>query len=503
MKNIKIYRYTSLLAMLALMLAFTACEDLFDQKAGNKILPEDHYKSVKDLEISMQGVLTPLKEAMPKLIIVDGLLSDQMELTTNSDVEMQELNDHVFSINNPYLDFSDLYKVIINANEVLMNLSKIPEVDPKFDEYYVKSYTNYLIGIRSWAYFTLVKLNGEAAWIEDNMSTLPKGGLNYISKAAILDTLINQLLPNIHTDESTDELQLSLYINTKALLGEIYLEKNDYANAVTYLKLGIESFGNAKNTFKLDKTHSKEAWATIFLNAENNVTENICVIPYKSTEGQFNPVTGWTLISDEYKVKPSPVITNMFLNQYPTKGSKGDAFRGIGVSIDTIATGESYIKKYAIDFGEPYGADIIISRAADLHLLLAEALNRNGDYQGALVLMNDGYSRAEKVPREYLRWNTGLGVRGRANLLSRPLPEDITDPAKIVEWVENAIIEERSMELAFEGKRYFDLMRIARRRNNTDFLASKVSSKFSDPAKKQQIKEKLWNADNWYIPLNK
>ncbi|MBN2807334.1 MAG: RagB/SusD family nutrient uptake outer membrane protein [Prolixibacteraceae bacterium] len=503
MKNIKMYRYTTLLALLALMLAFTSCEDLFDQKAGNKITPDEHYKSVKDLEISMQGVLTPLKEAMPKLILLDGLLSDQMEITANADVDMQELNDHVFSINNPYLDGSDLYKVIINANEVLMNLYKITEVDPDFDEYFISSYTNYLIGMRSWAYFTLVKLNGEAAWIEGNMSSLPEKGLSYIPKEAMLDTLINQLLPNIHTDESTDELQLSLYINTKALLGEIYLEKNDYANAVTYLKLGLESFGNDKKFFKLDKTHSKEAWEIIFLNAENNNTENICVIPFKSTEGQVNPVTGWTLITDEYKVKPSSVITNMYLNQYPTKGPKGDAFRGVGASIDTTANGETYILKYAIDIGEPYGADIIISRAADLHLLLAEALNRTGDYQGALILMNDGYSRVEKVPRDYLRWNTGLGVRGRVNLLPRPLPEDITEPAKIMEWVENVIIDERSMELAFEGKRYFDLMRIARRRNNPDFLASKVASKFSDSAKKQQIKEKLWNPDNWYIPLNK
>jgi starch-binding outer membrane protein, SusD/RagB family len=503
MKNKIMNRYTTLLTVLALFIALTSCEDFFDQKAGNRIDPEDHYKSVKDLEISMQGVLTPLKEAMPKLILIDGLLTDQMDITANSDIEMQELNDHIFSINNPYLNGSDLYKVIINANEVLQNLSKITEVDPDFDEYYINAYTNYLMAIRSWAYFTLVKLNGEAAWIEGNMSTLPEGGLTYIPKEAMLDTLINQLLPYIHTDESTDELQIQLYINSKALLGEIYLEKNDYANAVTYLKLGLESFGNEKNIYKLDKTHSKEAWATIFLNAENNTTENICVVPYKSTEAQVNPVTGWTLINDQYKVKPTSVLMNLYLNQYPTKGPKGDAFRGVGASIDTTANGEAYIKKYAIDLGEPYSADIIISRAADLHLLLAEALNRTGDYQNALVLLNDGFSRAEKVPVDYRRWNSGLGVRGRVNLMPRPVPEDITETAKIIEWVENAIIEERSMELAFEGKRYFDLMRIARRRNNPDFLASKVSSKFSDSAKKQQIKEKLWNADNWYIPLNK
>jgi hypothetical protein len=37
-------------------------------------------------------------------------------------------------------------------------------------------------------------------------------------------------------------------MNTKAVLGELYLEKNDYANAAKYLKLACESYGNETTT---------------------------------------------------------------------------------------------------------------------------------------------------------------------------------------------------------------------------------------------------------------
>lgn len=503
MKNKSINKIYVLIALIAVILFGTSCSNLFDESAGNQISPDNHFKSWIDLDISTLGVLTPLQEAMPNLVLIDGLLSDQMQVTDNADGYMNDINEHSFSFDNPYLNTSDYYKVIINANEVLRNMYKIAEIDPEFDEFYITSYTNYLIGIRSYAYFTLVRLNGEAAYIDDNLTSIPAGGLTYISKEAMLDTLINQLLPNLHVDPNIAEYDMTPYPNTKVLIGEIYLEKNDYANAVTYLKMGLESFNDDKKRFKVEKTFQKESWNTIFLNAEGNAIENMGVIPFESTEGQWNPVTGWTMVSDQYVIKPSKIIMNSFLKQEPVKGPKGDVYRGIGFSVDTTSDGQPVIKKYSLDLGEPYGADIVYMRAADVHLELAEAYNRLGDEATALTLLNDGWSRAEKIPTNFRRWSANLGIRGRVGLTPRGVPSDITDGTKRMEYIEDLIMEERSMELAFEGKRWFDLMRIARRRNNPEYLAAKVYDKFEDKAKGQKIKEYLRNTDNWYIPLNK
>ena len=68
------------------------------------------------------------------------------------------------------------------------------------------------------------------------------------------------------------------------------------------------------------------------------------------------------------------------------------------------------------------------------------------------------------------------------------------------EYLEERILDERARELAYEGQRFYDLIRVAKRRNDPSFLADKVAAKFSG-AKALQIREHLMNEENWYLPL--
>lgn len=498
-----------LILLLIISAGLASCDEMFDQTAGNRITPEEHYQTVKDLEISMQGVLVPLQDAMAKLIIADGLLSDQMVLTENIDVDMLNANLHNYSFDNPYLNTSGLYKVIVNANEVLANIDRISEVDPNFDEFYVKQYANAMVGMRSWAYFTLARLNGEVAYIDDRMATIPEDGLTYLSKEVILDTLVSQLHRYIHIDTELEELYLPLYVNTKILLGEIYLEKDDYNKAIEYFTLGISSYGNDSELYKIaDKAYKARNWKNMFItglpvysiNVRDLEKENISVVPFKSTDDQYNPLTGMTLPNASYLVRPSNVLMEMFNKQINSKGTEGDDYRGLTVSFDYTSDEKPYIKKYGLIEAEPYSANIIISRAADAHLMLAEALNRAGRTQDALTFLNDGITNADKRPEGFPRWNKNIGVRNRVALQNVTVPSDVDN---VVEYVEDLIIQERAMELAFEGKRYMDLIRIAERRNDPEYLASRVYNKFEDKDQGQKVKEFLRNSENWYIPLNK
>jgi len=157
-----------------------------------------------------------------------------------------------------------------------------------------------------------------------------------------------------------------------------------------------------------------------------------------------------------------------------------------------------------------------------LHLLLAEALNRSGDSKTALILLNAGFSSEKVKPAPYFKWNNNLGIRGRAILAPKLVPDSIkvingSDTTKVVlagedriEYIEDLIINERALELAFEGKRWFDLVRIAQRRMITrgdaigeKYLADKVAAKFGAPGIGQynDIHDKLMNPANWYLPF--
>jgi len=485
------------IASLAVVLACSSCDEIFDVKAGPRITPDVHYKDSISLDISLLGAISPLTVAMPNLVLMDGLFTDMMDVTENSDPFMQELNNHVVSPFNPYIDPSTYYQVIINVNEILANIDSVQKTDPSIDDFDLNAFKGALMGLRTWVYFTISKIYGEAAWIEDNLTELPAANPTFISKDVLIDTLINQLKPYLHTNEDIEEVRISIYPNNKALIGELYLEKNQYDSAAYYLKSAVESFDVDQGLYKVSNSYEQDAWEGIFISSGSLYDpEVISMVPFQVTEGQTNPVYKWAFL--QYTIKPTQSIINLFTAQVPSKGTKD--FRGMGVSIDTLIDGTPIIRKYVLGDEEKNSSNIIISRAGDIHLLLAEALNRLGESDLALTLMNFGIAQMSAAPREYRTWTENIGIRGRAYVKAKSVPSDIAaDPNQKMLYIEDLLIEERALELAFEGKRWFDLVRIANRRNDDNYIASKVAPKFTDSSKAESVSSILRNRNNWFL----
>lgn len=66
--------------------------------------------------------------------------------------------------------------------------------------------------------------------------------------------------------------------------------------------------------------------------------------------------------------------------------------------------------------------------------------------------------------------------------------------------MEELVLQERQRELMFEGKRWFDLVRKARRDGKTNFLVNKVQQKGSDNG--GVVQTKLAKMDGLYWPYN-
>ena len=173
-----------------------------------------------------------------------------------------------------------------------------------------------------------------------------------------------------------------------------------------------------------------------------------------------------------------------------------------------------------------------LSRAATIHLHYAEAANRAGYPKLAYALVNRGIgytfdsipglggtrnvtnmqntlflpdpynfdARNGDAPSFRNTWYRNAGIRGRANLklVTLPATDSVTN-------VENMIINEDALELAYEGQRWPDLLRIAIRRNDPSFIADKVYSKLLksnlSAAAAAEARAKLLAGD-YFFPFN-
>ena len=266
-------------------------------------------------------------------------------------------------------------------------------------------------------------------------------------------------------------------------------------------------------------------------------------------------VLNWETIWDNYRLnvstdRPSETRTAV-------KGTPGDFFRGYGVSYAYIRNGEPVPEddieemlfyKSSLDFRSAsllvenadtavwkyswnkevfdQDANFIVYRAAGVHLWLAEAYVwwaaiRNGILReftsNAVSILNDGsqYGLGANRPQLGVRGRVGFGGTNdgvriyNINYVRQPFTNEVIgwldytgEFLKKQKLLEEFIMEERARELAFEGERFYDLIRVAKRRKienpNSDYLARKVSQKFP-PERREEIYNKLLDENNWYI----
>ncbi|MBL7110517.1 MAG: RagB/SusD family nutrient uptake outer membrane protein [Bacteroidales bacterium] len=238
---------------------------------------------------------------------------------------------------------------------------------------------------------------------------------------------------------------------------------------------------------------------------------------------------------------------------YP--GFPSDYYRGLGGSYlyvrnEVPITGDEYLKMLSLRVDEDFrssanimegmdtvvikysigkntfdeDANFIVYRAGGIHLYMAElytwwSYDRGGFISpftsNAVNIVNDGsnYSARGDRPQRGVRGRVGLGSGYDGIRIANTIYEHDPYTNEIIGFtdltgnlvakqlfLEEEILEERARELAFEGERFYDLMRVAKRRQDPSFLAEKVSAKF--PAgQRQQVYNYLLNENNWYINI--
>lgn len=173
---------------------------------------------------------------------------------------------------------------------------------------------------------------------------------------------------------------------------------------------------------------------------------------------------------------------------------------------------------------------VILYRLAQVYLRYAEALNRAGYPSAAFAILKYGLC-SDNIERyvdardranagdlisfnqySFTRNNViGIHARGCGDVDANkdyvlPQPADsLATYADTVQYqiplVEEMILTESALENAFEGVRFYDLMRIALRRGDPDFLARHIAQRNGTGVEDAALRARLQNTTNWYLPL--
>jgi len=300
--------------------------------------------------------------------------------------------------------YTAAYKSILSANNVIENSSSATQVgEAKF--------------LRALSYFKLVRVFGD---VPVNLTATPSTTDNSILARQPVSAVYSQIVSDLQDAASAlNNAGLSsgraTQIAAQGMLGKVYMQLGDFANAQTQLaavvngagSAGISLQGDFANVFGVDNDLNPEIiYAT-------QVTGSI------NDEYGFSEFWSWSAGLDTKSLMPlDPDLIAAF------DASPGDLRRGVTINEELMAS-----PKFPQTGGPEH--DWIELRLADVILLYAEALNETGNSAGAVTELNKVRSRA--------------GLDGST--------------AGSQSEVRQAIADERRLELAFEGHRWFDLVR--------------------------------------------
>ncbi|RZK60271.1 MAG: RagB/SusD family nutrient uptake outer membrane protein [Pedobacter sp.] len=467
------------ISLFAILVLGTSCNKWLDLQPRDGITRQEFWKTKEDIQAAVAGIYTSLlapppgvgDKSLTEWMFIHGeLRADMLLPTTNSTQDERNAAEVNIVSSTSLSSWAAFYRTINYCNTVLDYGPGVKTTDPTLTDAQLNAYSAEALTMRAMMYFYLVrifrdvplKLTSTAKDVD--LQNLPKS-----TAAVILAQIVSDLKKaeagavNTYGNTASDKGRVTKY-TINALLADVYLWMDNYTDCITACNKVINSqlyaLQNGNGSWYNTVFYNGSSTETIFefsnKNSVNNVFYNLLIQPKK----RFT-TTNYT-------------VTDVF----PADDIDPDRFFDIRAG-EFFNSGDLGITKWGTE--NPSYVNWQAYRISDIMLLKAEALAMTGGGADAIAIINE-----IRLKRN--------AVTSSAQILDPLNP----DQDAIVDY----ILAERSREFAFEGKRWFDVLRVAKRENyrRLNVLLDMVSRTVS-PLIQQSAITKYRDVNSHYMPI--
>ncbi len=412
-------RYIIILTLTGLLVGFlTSCEDFLNLTPVSQANVEDFYKTPEDINNAVIAAYNFHKRIFSNDFCSQHILDEWRSDNTGTPGVVDEADNFTRDTGKEWYMWSwdKCYKAIYMCNIAMEKADGVDMPDDLKNRYIAE-----VKFLRAITYFELVRNYGGVPLITETPKSLDRGSVN-VSRNSV-DEVYAQIIEDLQFAENTlpisydnsEDVGRATKGAAKSYLAEVYLTRGNKSDAVTRLRdvltYGYELLPNYADVFDAENGNNKEVVFELQFKSSTDACPYIYM--FHSMEIDVNPGLGYNKgTQDLYDAFEA----NDPRRDYTMAKDKLDLF---------------YCTKYRDANANPIAdADnnIPLMRYSDVLLMLAEAL---GETQESYDLINQ--------------------VRDRVDLP----PVDASTPGTFSE----KLLHERRVELAFENKRWHDLLR--------------------------------------------
>jgi starch-binding outer membrane protein, SusD/RagB family len=472
--------------LIVVMLGAGSCNDWLSVLPENDQVADEYWQSKEDVEAVIASCYVNMRGTVSEQFIWGELRGNSVSLINSVNIDIMDMRNWNILPDNDYCQWGSWYQIVNMANMVIAYAPVVRERDASFSESVMNSYIAEAHYIRALSYFFLVRNFREVPlilepYMNDNQNyEIPKA-----KEADIWNRIINDLLvaeSGTKTSFSEPDTWATKGRATKwavkATLADVYLWTEQYDKAITACDEVINSGRVGLIQGIVNETENN--WFSIF--SAGNTNEGIFELQWDYTQGQSNTTLFNMFGGTNYNYTVSFPLLEKFI------ASTGD-IRGLNATyqlpipkfwkfIGTTAGSRSVSTEVGITRSDQQkDQNWVMYRIADVYLMKAEALVMKGNYSGAIDIITK--------------------IRTRAQLTNMPV-EQSSELAML-----DLVMTERWLELAGEGKRWYDLLRMAKRSNYKyiDYMIEEVL-KNASPNNASIIRSKLKDTDSHYLPVH-